>query len=62
MAVTELAPHPVSLSLVNLTYILLIWELVNRSPPDEMPAKHRKVMHIRSIATLCFLVERPSSR
>ena len=44
MAVSELAPQPVSFYavvflLVNATYILLIWELVDRRPAHDVPAK-----------------------
>ncbi len=57
MAVRELAPQPVSFYaavffLVNATYILLIWELVDRRSPHDIPAEVRRVMHLRSIATL----------
>lgn len=56
MAVSELAPHPVSFYaavffLVNATYILLIRELVD---PSDISAKVRRIMRIRSIATLCL--------
>lgn len=59
MAVSELAPQPVSFYsavffLVNATYIFLIWELVDRSPADEVSRKVRTIMHARSIATLCL--------
>ena len=57
MAVSELAPQPVSFYaavflLVNATYIFLIWELVDRSPVDEVPPEVRRSMRARSIATL----------
>jgi uncharacterized membrane protein len=59
MAVSELAPQPVSFYaavffLVNATYILLIGELVDRSPVDDAPSKVRRIMRVRSIATLCL--------
>lgn len=59
MAVSELDPLPVAFYaadffLVNLTYIFLIRELIDRRPTDDIPAKVRRVMHIRSIATLCL--------
>jgi uncharacterized membrane protein len=59
MAVSELAPQPVSFYsavffLVNATYIFLIWELVDRSPADEVSPKVRTIMHVRSITTLCL--------
>ena len=57
MAVSELSPHPVSFYaavffLVNATYIFLIWELVD--PSTEVPANSRRIMRVRSIATLCL--------
>jgi uncharacterized membrane protein len=59
MAVSELASQPVSFYavvflLVNATYILLIWELVDRRPAHDVPAKVRRTMRVRSIATLCL--------
>src|SRR3954469_3461968 len=59
MAVSELAPQPVSFyavvfSLVNATYILLVRELVERSPADQASPNVRRVMRVRSIATLCL--------
>jgi uncharacterized membrane protein len=59
MAVSKLAPQPVAFYaavflLVYLTYVLLIWELIDRSPVDDVPPRARKIMHIRSIATLCL--------
>jgi len=59
MAVSELAPQPVSFYaavffLVNATYVLLIRELIDRSPVDDLPAKVRTIMRVRSIATLCL--------
>ena len=58
MAVSELAPQPVSFYaavffLVNVTYIALIWELIQRASVDEISVKERKIMHFRSITTLC---------
>jgi TMEM175 potassium channel family protein len=57
MAVSELAPQPVSFYalvffLVNATYILLIRELVDRSPAGEVPPRVRRIMRVRSISTL----------
>jgi TMEM175 potassium channel family protein len=57
--VSELAPQPVSFYaavffLVNATYIFLIWELVDRSPVYDVPPKVRRIMRVRSIATLCL--------
>jgi len=59
MAVSELAPQPVAFYaavffLVNATYICLIWELVDRAPGGEVSPAVRKIMHFRSIATLCL--------
>jgi uncharacterized membrane protein len=59
MAVSELAPQPVSFYamvffLVNATYICLIWELIERAPIVEIPPKVRRIMRVRSIATLCL--------
>jgi uncharacterized membrane protein len=58
MAVSELAPQPVAFYaavffLVNVTYICLIWELIEQAPVNEVSAKERKIMRVRSIATLC---------
>jgi hypothetical protein len=59
MAVSELAPQPIAFYaavffLVNSTYILLIWELVDPTPVDEVSRKVRRSMRVRSIATLCL--------
>jgi uncharacterized membrane protein len=59
MAVSELAPQSVSFYaavffLVNATYILLIRELIDRSSVDDVPPNVRRIMRLRSIATLCF--------
>jgi uncharacterized membrane protein len=59
MAVSKLAPEPVAFYavvffLVNLTYIFLIWELIDRSPVGDVSPRARRIMHIRSIATLCL--------
>jgi len=59
MAVSELAPQPVAFYaavffLVNATYICLIWELIDRTSVDEVPARLRKTMRFRAIATLCL--------
>ena len=59
MAVRELAPEPVAFYaavffLVNATYVLLIWELVDRTPVDEVSPRLRRIMHFRSMATLCL--------
>src|ERR1700741_3549418 len=57
MAVSELAPQPVAFYaavffLVNATYICLIWELIDRT--QNVSSKVRRIMHVRSILTLCF--------
>jgi len=59
MAVSELAPQPVSFYaavffLVNITYTGLIWELLDRPPVDEVPSKVHRIVRFRSIATLCL--------
>jgi uncharacterized membrane protein len=59
MAVSELAPQPVAFYaavffLVNATYVLLIWELVDRNPGKEISPSVRKIMLVRSVATLCL--------
>ena len=59
MAVSELAPQPVAFYaavffLVNATYVLLIWELIDRRPAVEVSPRVRKIMHFRSLATLCL--------
>jgi transmembrane protein TMEM174 (potassium channel) len=59
MAVSELAPEPVAFYamvffLVNATYIGLIWELIDRAPVDEVSPTVRRIMRVRSIATLCL--------
>ena len=59
MAVSELAPQPVAFYaavffLVNATYIGLIWELIDRTPVDEVSASVRKIMRFRSMTTLCL--------
>jgi uncharacterized membrane protein len=58
MAVSKLAPQPVAFYagvffLVNATYILLIRELVDRAPVEEVPSRERRIIRIRSITTLC---------
>jgi len=57
MAVSKLAPQPVAFYaavffLVNATYIGLIWELIGRTPRDEVAPAVRRSMRLRSIATL----------
>jgi uncharacterized membrane protein len=59
MAVSKLAPQPVAFYaavffLVNATYIGLIWELIDRTAGDEVSRHIRRIMRIRSIATLCM--------
>jgi uncharacterized membrane protein len=58
MAVSELAPQPVAFYaavffLVNATYIALIWELIGRTPVDDVLPSERRIMRVRSFATLC---------
>jgi uncharacterized membrane protein len=55
----RIAPQPVAFYasvffLVNATYIFLIWELIDRAPVDAVPPKVRRIMHVRSIVTLCL--------
>jgi uncharacterized membrane protein len=59
MAVSQLAPQPVAFYaavffLVNATYIGLIHELIGLTASDKAPPTVRRVMLIRSIATLCL--------
>jgi uncharacterized membrane protein len=59
MAVSELAPQPVAFYaavffLVNATYIALIRELIDRNDVVEVSPRVRRIMRIRSIATLCL--------
>src|SRR6201987_797907 len=59
MAVSRLAPQPVAFYaavffLVNVTYIALIWELIGRLRPEAISPKVRKIMLLRSSATLCL--------
>jgi uncharacterized membrane protein len=59
MAVSELAPQPVAFYaavffLVNATYVLLIWELVDRNVGKQIAPSVRRIMHFRSLATLCL--------
>jgi uncharacterized membrane protein len=54
MAVSELAPQPVAFYaavffLVNATYP---WELIDRTPADKISPSARRIMRLRSIATL----------
>lgn len=58
MAVSKLAPQPVAFYaavffLVNATYVALIWELMERIPLQEISAGERRIMRVRSVATLC---------
>jgi uncharacterized membrane protein len=59
MAVSELAPQPVAFYagvffLVNVTYILLIWELLGRGPNPTANRSIRRLMLIRATGTLCL--------
>jgi uncharacterized membrane protein len=58
MAVSRLAPQPVAFYaavffLVNATYLALILEILDKRGSREVRGKARKVMHIRSMTTLC---------
>lgn len=57
MAVSKLEPQPVSFYaaiffLVNATYVLLIWELVD--PAEKPMPRVRKIMLLRAVTTLCL--------
>jgi uncharacterized protein involved in cysteine biosynthesis len=57
VAVSELAPQPAAFCaavffLVNATYICLIRELIDRAPVKEVSPRERRVMRVRSVATL----------
>ena len=59
MAESRLAPQPVAFYagvffLVNATYLLLIWELVAPAPTDDAARRVRRLMRLRSVATLCL--------
>jgi uncharacterized membrane protein len=59
MALSRLAPEPVAFYaivffVVNATYISLIWELIDRARVREVSPTVRKIMRVRSIATLCL--------
>lgn len=59
MAVSELAPQPVSFYaavffLVNGTYILLIRELIDATKAEDFSRQARRNMYVRSIVTLCL--------
>src|SRR2546427_9578839 len=59
MAVSKLAPQPVAFYaavffLVNATYVCLIRELIDRSPVVEVSSTVRRIMHFRSVTTLCL--------
>src|SRR5258706_10429762 len=59
MAVSELAPQPVAFYaavffLVNVTYIFLIWDLIDRTPVADVSPAVRRIMRIPSIVTLCL--------
>jgi uncharacterized membrane protein len=59
MAVSELAPQPVAFYatvffLVNATYILLIWELIDGNAVDAVSRRVSWTMRVRAIVTLCI--------
>jgi uncharacterized membrane protein len=61
MAVSELAPQPVAFYaavffLVNATYICLILELMEGTQLHQISPRVRRIVRIRSIATLCLFV------
>ena len=58
VAVSELAAQPVAFYagvfwFVNLTYILLIWELIEETPDNHKARRISRIMRVRSIVTLC---------
>lgn len=59
MAVSELSPQPVAFYaavffLVNVTYVALVWELIDRSSTGKVSLKARRVMRFRSMTTSCL--------
>jgi uncharacterized membrane protein len=59
MAVSRLAPQPVAFYaavffLVNVTYLWLIWELIDRNAGEAVSPRVRRIMRLRSITTLCL--------
>src|SRR5581483_4103188 len=59
MAVSRLAPQPVAFYaavflVVNVTYLALIRELIDRVPVHDISPRLRRIMHVRSITTLCL--------
>ncbi|MBZ9684311.1 MULTISPECIES: hypothetical protein [unclassified Mesorhizobium] len=57
MAASELAPQPVAFYatvffLVNLTYLLLIRELIDPLPEEEVSPQVRRLMRLRAMITL----------
>ena len=57
MATSELAPQPVAFYagvffLVNATYVLLIWELIEQRRPGDIAPGVRGTLRLRSILTL----------
>jgi uncharacterized membrane protein len=58
MAVSRLSPQPVAFYaatffLVNVTYVALIWELIDRTCTTTISLKARRIMRVRSLITLC---------
>jgi uncharacterized membrane protein len=57
MAESELAPDGVSFYavvffLINATYLFLIRELIDDTPADDIPPEVRRILKLRSVATL----------
>ena len=57
MAVSRLAPQPVAFYaavffLVNVTYVALIWELIDWTPSLRVAPNVRRIMRFRSLTTL----------
>lgn len=59
MAVSKLAPQPVAFYaavffLVNVTYVSLIYELIDRRPSGGISPAARRIVRFRSLTTLCL--------
>jgi uncharacterized membrane protein len=59
MAVSELAPQSVAFYaavsfLVNISYVLLLWNVIDRTRVADIPFGVRRIIKLRSITTLCL--------
>ena len=54
LALQPVAFYATVFFLVNATYICLIRELIDRSPVVELSSAVRRIMHFRSVTTLCL--------